>query len=354
MKELNTKKVGFFTNNTPIINAYYNDIRHTPVLSRNEEVALFKAYRENGDLKAKNKIIESNQKFVVSVAKKFNDNTNLLDLINEGNIGLMIAIDKYDINSGFKFITYAVWYIQREIKSFLMESPLISKTNLQKTIFYVDKIKEKFRKTECREPTYGEIIHELDTCYDIQILEESDLYDLCIHSFDLPTNINDAEFDYSPVEFEFNGKYYEKNYFDRIIDEEDNKITVDECMTILLPREKKIVELYYGINSFSEYTLENIAEKYRFSGERIRQILKQAKETLQIRVEIAKISNLGKYMIYLKMFEKEILKLHLQKKYTPKYISKHSEFTPECIQEILCSAMKCILETYRNSTTTEN
>ncbi|MCL2311710.1 MAG: sigma-70 family RNA polymerase sigma factor [Firmicutes bacterium] len=355
---LNTKKVGFFTESDPIVNSYYNEIRNKSVLSQEEEIALFKAYRENGDEKAKNKIIESNQKFVVSVAKKFIKNTNgsiLPDLINEGNIGLMIAIDKFDINSGFKFITYAVWYIQREIKAFLMDAPLISKTNLQKTKFYVENIKETFRKVEGREITIYEIIEKLETDYGIKIIDESDVFDLSIVTIDTPPeNYPEQYSDFSFVENELNKTSDIQNHANSSIDEEDNRTMVKEYLSILLPREKEIIELFYGINpdSFSAFTLDDIAEKYSYTTERIRQILKNSLDILKIRSKVSKITNIKQYLPFLSKLEIFLLNLHLNKKYTPEDISNQTVFSAESIQQALCNSIEVIYRFHKSPVTT--
>jgi RNA polymerase primary sigma factor len=343
---INVKKVGFFTESSPIINAYYNEIRNTSVLTREEEIELFKAYKENKCLKARKKIIEANQKFVVSVAKKFNDNTNLLDLINEGNIGLMIAIDAYDYKRGFKFITFAVWYIQREIKAYKLADELITKTNLQKTTFHLDKIKEKFRNENHREITHYEIMEELESQYNIKIIEKSDIYDLSINSIDLPPNGNDFNSDFSPVENDFNSAYYSENTANNLMEEEDNKTLVSEYITILLPREKEIVELSHGINSFSQFTLDDIAEKFSYTTERIRQILKNALEILRIRAKVSEIPDINKYVSPLSKLEIFLLGLHLNKKLNPKDISKITVFSAASIQEALCNSIEVVHNYY--------
>jgi len=342
---INTKKVGFFTENSHILNAYYNDIRGKQVLSREQEVELFKAYKENNDLSAKNKIIVSNQRFVVSVAKKFANNTNLLDLISEGNIGLIIAIDKFDINSGYKFITFAVWYIQREIKAFLMGNELVTKTNLQKTTFYVDKIKEKFRNVEGREISDIEMMEELDSQYNIKIIEKSDLYDLSINSIDIPIGGYDDHSDFSPTENDFNNLFYTENRANVLMEDEDNKSMINEYITILLPFERRIIELTHGINSFSQYTLDDIAEKYSYTTERIRQIQKNALEILRIRSKISEITDIKKYVTLLNKVEIILLGYHLNKKMTPMQISKITVFSPESIQDTLCNSIE-IVHTY--------
>ena len=114
------KRLDFFTESDPITDRCFKEIRSIPFLEHDEQIALIKKFKETGCLESRDKLIASNQRFVVSVAKKFANNSNLLDLIDKVNIGLITAIEKYDVNSGFKFITYAVWYIHSEINTFLM------------------------------------------------------------------------------------------------------------------------------------------------------------------------------------------------------------------------------------------
>ena len=347
MSGINVKKVGFFTEFNPIIDAYYKDIRKTSLLSQEEEITLFKAYKENNDIKAKNRIIEANQRFVVSVAKKFVNNNNILsDLISEGNIGLIIAVDKFDINSGFKFITYAVWYIKREITAFLMDSNLITKTNLQKTSFHVDKIKETFRNTEGREITNYELIEKLEDQHNIKIIDESDLYDLSIDSIDTPKPGQNNDSDFCPTENTFNSIFYVENNINNIFEEDDSKILVNDYMTILLPYEKEIIELYHGINSFSQYSLDDIAEKYEYTSERIRQFIRDITNKLRTRSKISEIKNIKSHISPLSKLETLFLDLHLSQKYTPTQISKKTVFSAESIQKTLCNSIDIMYSFY--------
>jgi len=347
---LNTKKVGFFTEANDVVSAYYKDIRDTMTLLPEEEVALFRAYKENGDEKARIKLIEANQKFVVSVAKKYINNTNqsiLSDLINEGNIGLMTALENFNMERGFKFITYAVWYIKREIQNFIIDNKLVAQTNLQKTIFHVDKIKEKFRNINGREMDVDELMEELEQQHNVKIIDKSDLYVLSFDSIDTPATPKTEQDEFSPTESEFNNMFYTQNTIIDIIDDEDNKILAKEYLTILLPREREIVELYYGINTFAEYTLDDIADNYGFTTERIRQIIKNAIDIMKIRHKVSRIDEIKQYVTLLSRVEVYLLNLHLMQKFTPQDISERSDFTAESIQQALCGAIEIVYNFYK-------
>ena len=132
---LKNRTSNIFTRTETLVK-YYDDIRHYKLLSQEEEVQLFITLKE-GDKKSKEKaritIVNANQRFVVAVAKKFGTNENLLDLISEGNIGLMEAIDRFDYTKGVRFSTFAVWYIRRAINFYnINHGSLVTKSNIAK------------------------------------------------------------------------------------------------------------------------------------------------------------------------------------------------------------------------------
>ena len=119
-RRTNCPIVGELSNKDILLDMYYKLIREIPPLYREEESGLFKMYKKYDCQHAKEEIFLSSQRFVISVAKKFlTENLDLFDLINEGNIGLIEAIEKYNVNTECRFTTYSVWYIQRAIKSFV-------------------------------------------------------------------------------------------------------------------------------------------------------------------------------------------------------------------------------------------
>ena len=165
---LKEKKTGFI-NADHSISAYLKEINKYKVLTASEEADLIKKMR-NGDLDARNHLIAANQRFVYAVAKRYGNDDNVLDLVNEGNIGLMQALDTFDASKGNRFLSYAIWYIRREINAYLNnDNLLIRKTNNTKTIYKLSKIKEKFYAENNRYPDVDEIAAILEAEYGFKI-----------------------------------------------------------------------------------------------------------------------------------------------------------------------------------------
>ena len=156
-------------NRTDTINTYLREIQKYPILTPNEEVELFVKMKE-GDKEARNKLILCNQRFVFKIAKMYVSGDALLDVVDEGNIGLMKALDEsdFDVTKGTRFLTLAVWYIRREIVHYLINDVnLVKKSNSSKTSFHLNNVKSKFYCANGRFPSDEEIIEIFDKDYDI-------------------------------------------------------------------------------------------------------------------------------------------------------------------------------------------
>lgn len=208
---------------------YFKEISKFSPLTKEEEASLWERYKKNNDLSARDKIIKSNLKFVASVAKPYiGMGLSYADLIAEGNIGLMKAIDKFDYEKGFKTISYSVWWIKQTILEALSKRNLINGDDS-------DFVKET---------------------------KESDIEQ------DNETQSNTEE------------KYVDDTILSNLQTEENSNALLS-LIGCLNKRERRVIEYYYGIGNEDELTLEEIGKKYNLTKERIRQIKDTALKKLR-------------------------------------------------------------------------
>jgi len=267
---------------TPSLDKYLLEIGKIDLISAEEEVELAKQIRK-GDLDARDRLINANLRFVVSVSKQYqHQGLSLPDMINEGNLGLIKAAERFDETRGFKFISYAVWWIRQSILQALAEQSRIVRLPINR-IGHINKMKKIFTKLEQefeREPTTLEISQALELAPDDvkKAIKNSGRY----VSMDAP--LSDAE---------------GGNMYDVLLDEDnsspDKKLLTDSlCKEIervlntLTPREAEVIRLYFGLNGRHSHTLEEIGEEFSITRERIRQIkemgIKRLKHTSKSRV----------------------------------------------------------------------
>jgi RNA polymerase primary sigma factor len=250
------------------LDKYLNDIGKISLLSGDEEANLARRIRE-GDEAAKKRLTEANLRFVVSVAKQYqNQGLTLSDLINEGNVGLMKAAERFDETRGFKFISYAVWWIRQSILQSIVEHSRMVRLPLNKVGSY-NKVNEEFVQEFEREPSN----EELGAILEMTPKEISNM---------LRTNTRHVSMD-SPI----GGDDSDATLIDLYVSEDDvtpDSMLLDESLrdevlqglTILSEREKEVISAYYGLNNFKPLTLEEIGEKYALTRERVRQIKERA------------------------------------------------------------------------------
>ena len=252
------------------ISRYFKDVKKSEGLSIEKEVELAKRIQE-GDSKAVDELVNANLKFVVTIAKEFQgQGLSLPDLISEGNYGLIKAAYKFDHTKGFKFISYAVWWIRQSILQSLNDNARIIRlpTNVVNKIQQIKKDIEKFEFANEREPVFGEEINE----------DGDKLTKVAVGSIILNDKINE-EGDELHELIEDSSLKEEDNYY--TID--DNvKAELDKILSVLDKRECEIIECYFGINIYGEpMTLEAIGDKLKLSKERVRQIKKRALQKLR-------------------------------------------------------------------------
>ena len=240
------------------IEKYLQEIGKIDVLTPDEEVALAKKIR-SGDRAARELLVKSNLRFVVSVAKQYQNNgLSLGDLINEGNLGLIKAAECFDETKGFKFISYAVWWIRQSILQAIAENSRLVRLPLNK-ISSINKVNKFFFRLEQefqREPTAEEIALKMDVPLSADE-DSSNLYDVMITG---DNAISDAE---------------------REMNADSLRTEIDRYLTILDERDALILRMYYGLGGYTAMSLEEIGDRVGLTSERVRQIKSKAIKRLK-------------------------------------------------------------------------
>lgn len=259
---MNKKYVNFDTDDS--IAKYFKDVRKSVILTPVEEVDLAKRIK-NGDEKATEILVKANLKFVVSIAKEYQgQGLPLSDLISEGNYGLIKAASRFDHKRGFRFISYAVWWIKQSIIQSLNDNARIVRlpANVINKISKLNKEISRFENDNEREPVYGEIFDKDN--HTMAMLS----YPKCGSLNQMINEEGDELIQLIPCET------YD---MDQIEVDEKVKVELNKTLEVLDEREKMIIESYFGVNTDCEpMTLEAIGEKYSLTKERIRQIKEKA------------------------------------------------------------------------------
>lgn len=267
-----------FIERNEILKKYFNDVRSFELLSPEEEIELFKKAK-NGDKEARNKIINSNQRFVISFAKRWATKENLSDLINEGNIGLIKAIDTFDVNRGNRFLTHAVWYIRSAINNYLISTEKIVKpVNSHKVYIAANKIKNSFYAEHGRFPTSKEITDLMDKKYNYKLSNEEDVYDIKITSID--ESLDSDETFSCEDSLTFSNASATCNIED-YIDKDFTDKTLKVLLNTLSPKQKKVIKMLFGIGELRPLEMEEVADKIGMTRERVRQLKKEILLKLQ-------------------------------------------------------------------------
>ncbi|MBP6978886.1 MAG: sigma-70 family RNA polymerase sigma factor [Bacteroidales bacterium] len=255
---------------TASLDKYLQEIGKVELITADEEVSLAQRIKQ-GDREALEKLTKSNLRFVVSVSKQYqNQGLSLPDLINEGNLGLIKAAQRFDETRGFKFISYAVWWIRQSILQALAEQSRIVRLPLNK-IGSINKINKAYAKLEQefeREPNSEEIADLLE-------ITETEVKE------SLKNSGRHISMDAPLVQDEDNTMYDVLRNDDGPTPEtqlmyESLKKEIDRAISTLTPREADVVRLYFGLNQNHPMTLEEIGEKFDLTRERVRQIKEKA------------------------------------------------------------------------------
>jgi RNA polymerase sigma factor (sigma-70 family) len=271
VKEITTDKT-ILNENSPLLQDFFKDISKCPTYSSEEQIK-FAREALAGNLKSREKLINSNLRFVITCAKKYTGlGVPLIDLIQSGVKGLILSIDNYNPDKGYKFLSFAVWYIRREILKEIYNTgrtiryPITYISNITK----VKKAYDAFVKTYQKEPTDEELIRLANVTqrqYDSVVIDKS----YC-QSIDTPisedgnTTLGDTlTASISPFSDTF------------------TKETISRALKCLNPREYKVITEYYGLDDVEERPIKDIAEEMNLGNERVRQIRKLAVKKLEKR-----------------------------------------------------------------------
>jgi RNA polymerase primary sigma factor len=271
MKEITTEK-NILTENSELLQKYFKDIGKYPIYKGEEQIELAIKMR-NGDMKAREQLINSNLRFVVTCAKQFvGQGVPLIDLINSGNLGLIQSVERYDPSKGYHFISYAVWYIRREILRAIYNTgrtiryPITYITKITK----VKKAYEEFINKYQREPTDEELINLTNITqkqYDSVVLNKS----YC-QSIDTPIT-DDGKTTIENVLVEDIKPF--TDFF--------TKESISSALKVLNPREYKVISEFYGLDGQYERPIKEIAKEMGLGDERVRQLRKGAIKKLEKR-----------------------------------------------------------------------
>ena len=259
------------------LDKYLQDISKVGLITADEEDDLAKKIRD-GDGVALEKLATANLRFVVSVAKQYqNQGLNLSDLINEGNIGLIKAAERFDETRGFKFISYAVWWIRQSIMQAIAEQARIVRLPLNK-IGNITKINKTFSQLEQeyeREPSAEEVAELLE----ISSSEVKETLKIAGKHLSVDAPISDDSDNNTMLDL-MAGKEERLNP-DKDLMDESLRDEIERSLSTLSHREAEVLRLYFGINCRTSLTLEEIGEQFELTRERVRQIKEKALRKLK-------------------------------------------------------------------------
>jgi len=259
------------------IQMYLREIGKVPLLTADEEVSLAKR-RERGDKNAERKMIEANLRLVVSIAKKFvGKSLSMLDLIQEGNIGLFRAVKKFDYRKGYKFSTYATWWIRQAITRALADHSRTIRipVHMVETINRLQQVSRHLLQDLGRDPTPEEIAAEMGE----EVEKVKHIIKISQDTVSLETSVgDDDDDDTSLADFIKDVKSVSPSQAAGV---ELLKDYIKEAVKDLSPREKKILEMRFGLDDGVTHTLEEVGKEFGVTRERIRQIESKALDKIK-------------------------------------------------------------------------
>ena len=265
------------TRDDNVLAMYLNDINKVQMISHEEEIDLAKK-AQAGDKAAKNKLVNANLRFVVNVAKKYqNHGLDLTDLISEGNIGLLTAVEKFDVSKGYHFISYAVWWIRQSILKAICEKSRAIRLPLNRAneLVQIEHAKKVIgsKKSEQQE------FEEIGAMLNMDASHVRDMVNISRDIVSLDAEVNDGNDSHAKL-----GDFYEDAAYDRPEEQANTKAMhedIDNVVETLRPNEAKVIRMRYGLNGAKPMSLKEVGEECELTKERIRQIEKHAIVRLQ-------------------------------------------------------------------------
>ena len=260
-----------------ILALYLKDINKIPMLSHEEQSELADK-AQKGDKKAQDKLVNANLRFVVNVAKKYqNHGLDLTDLISEGNLGLLTAVEKFDSSKGYHFISYAVWWIRQSILKAVCEKsrPIRLPLNRANELVQI----EHARKTLGHKKTEQQEYEEIGKMLNMEPSHVREMINISRDMISLDAELNDGENNHAKI-----GDFFKDNTYDRPEEKAiDNamKNDINNIVDSLKPNEAKIIRMRFGLNGYKPMSLKEVGEICDLTKERIRQIEKNAIIRLQ-------------------------------------------------------------------------
>ena len=262
------------------LESYLTQINQFPLLTQEEEFKLATRYRKDNDVEAAQKLITSNLRFVVKVAFEYKSyEVKLLDLIQEGNIGLMMAVKKFDPYKGYRFISYAIWWIRAYIQNFIIKTWSLVKigtTQAQKKLFYkIGKVRKALESDPDNDKKYDVLADDLDVAKE-EIMEMEQRMSARDLSLDAPF---DEDHELTPLDLLQDGSV---NQEEALIVEQEKKILETEVVDAMKRlNEKEVFIIKNRIMAESPLTLQELGDHLRLSRERVRQIESEALKKLR-------------------------------------------------------------------------
>jgi len=258
------------------LSMYLKEINKVPLLTRQEE-ELYARLAAKGDQAAKDKLVEANLRFVVNVSKKYqNQGLPLDDLISEGNIGLINAIERFDVDKGYHFISYAVWWIRQSILKAICEKSRTIRLPLNRAneLVQIEKMRKEMFSEKGNEPEDTELARRLG----MNETQVRDLLDISREMISLETPVyNDR--DTSVLSDFIEDSAHQSPETSTVYS--SLKENLNNALDTLSPKESKILQLRFGLNDQKPLSLKEIGERFQLTKERIRQIEKKALGKLQ-------------------------------------------------------------------------
>lgn len=262
--------------NDETLDAYLKDLYRIPLLTSEEEKDLaIKA--ANGSVAAKNKLVSANLRFVVAIAKTYqNRGFELMDLISEGNLGLMSAVEHFDVSKGYKFISYAVWWIRQSIQKALSDRSRAIRLPMNKVneLYQIEKTRSFVENDKTEEEQIKEIakILGMKDSYVRELLN----FNRDMISLDAPLDASKSDAVVGDVFKDDINPTPEQEFLNTSL-----KNDVDSTLKTLKPKAERVIRMRYGIGGYKAMSLKEIGDKCGLTKERIRQIEKTAVQALQ-------------------------------------------------------------------------